>query len=402
MAVTGPKPEKPTPDFPLFPHASGQWAKKIRGKLWYFGSWSDPTAALNRYLDERFEHEQGRIPKSREVGSANGCSGCSLKELANTFMISQDRRLKAGELSQRSFADYFKACKRILEYFGKETPVASLKGADFRAFRQSWPDTWGLQMHSDLIAKTKTVFGYALKNGLIDNPVNFGSDFDKPSKQQMRRKRQQELAERGTLGFTSEQIQALLMESSVVLKACILLGVNCGFGNSDCASLTERVVDLESGWIDFPRPKTGIPRRCKLWPETVSAITAALDTRPAPYDRADAGLCFLTSHGRPLVWHSLKDRKHSQTNNLTTAFGKVLKKHNLQKSGLGFYSLRRTFETVAGATKDQVAVDLIMGHADDSMAGIYRQGIEDSRLVAVTDHVRAWAIPAKPESEASA
>src|SRR4051794_37114952 len=44
------KPQKPRQDFPLFAHASGVWAKKIKGTLKYFGPWDKPTEAESRYL----------------------------------------------------------------------------------------------------------------------------------------------------------------------------------------------------------------------------------------------------------------------------------------------------------------------------------------------------------------
>ena len=58
------------------------------------------------------------------------------------------------------------------------------------------------------------------------------------------------------------------------------------------------------------------------------------------------------------------------------------------RRGLNFYTIRHVFETQAGESRDQVAVDAIMGHADSSMAAAYRERISDERLVAVVEHVR--------------
>ena len=166
------------------------------------------------------------------------------------------------------------------------------------------------------------------------------------------------------------------------LRSMILLGVNAGLGNNDASKLTIGAINLEAGWLNYPRPKTGIMRRCPLWPETVAAIRDWLERRPAPKSAADADLVFLTFRGHGWT-DSLKARP------LTNEMRKLL--DMLKITGhRNFYALRHTFETIAGESKDQIAVDAIMGHDDGTMASEYRERISDARLQAVVDHIHAW------------
>ncbi|MBC7965926.1 MAG: hypothetical protein H7Z17_08375, partial [Fuerstia sp.] len=57
------KPAKPHPDFPLYAHSGKVWAKRILGKVWYFGSWDDPQAALDKYLAQKDAILAGRDPR---------------------------------------------------------------------------------------------------------------------------------------------------------------------------------------------------------------------------------------------------------------------------------------------------------------------------------------------------
>jgi integrase len=116
----------------------------------------------------------------------------------------------------------------------------------------------------------------------------------------------------------------------------------------------------------------------------VAAIRLAQSQRPAPKSPADADRVFLTKYGT--AWGKA-DRK---TSPLSSEFRKLAKSLELYRPGLSFYSLRHVYETVAGGSKDQVAVNFTMGHVDGSMSREYRDSIEDQRLIDVADHCHKW------------
>jgi hypothetical protein len=61
------RPRKPRADFPLFPHENGQWAKKVKDQFHYFGSWSDPDGAVERYGRQRDDLYAGRKSRPHTV-----------------------------------------------------------------------------------------------------------------------------------------------------------------------------------------------------------------------------------------------------------------------------------------------------------------------------------------------
>jgi hypothetical protein len=102
------KPAKPYPDFPLFPHATRRWAKKIRGKTRYFGSWDDWETALNLFQDQREDLYAGRTPRANR-------GGLTVRDLANRFMTAKEIQRDAGDITPRTFADYMTTCKGIVD-----------------------------------------------------------------------------------------------------------------------------------------------------------------------------------------------------------------------------------------------------------------------------------------------
>src|SRR4051812_17675148 len=95
-------PKKPYPDFPLTPHASGKWQKKILGKIHYFGAWATRVnglltrvegdgwkGALEAYRAVADDLHAGRIPRANPEG------GLTVADLCNRFLTAKDRKKEA-------------------------------------------------------------------------------------------------------------------------------------------------------------------------------------------------------------------------------------------------------------------------------------------------------------------
>jgi integrase len=352
--------------------------------------------ALTLYKSQADDLHAGRIPRTQP-------GGLTLGSLRDRFLTAKSRALDAKEITSRTYLEYKDTTNLLLEVFGVDRSVDDLLADDFETLRNAMVKRWGPVRLGNEVQKVRTIFKYGYEIGLIDKPMRFGPEFKKPSAAVLRRHR----AKGGLRMLEAVELRRILdalagkevptgkkdektgkpelvtLPASPILRAMFLLGVNCGFNNKDCADLPLTALALDSGWANFPRPKTGIPRRCPLWSETVEALRAAIAARPTPRDEAAASLVFVTTRGRPWI-------TRGTANPVSVAARDLMKAVGVHHEHIGFATLRHVFRTVADGARDTVAINYIMGHTDPSMGAVYREKIDDSRLLAVVTFVRDW------------
>ncbi len=393
------KPSKPTADYPLFPHDAGQWAKKIKGKMYYFGSWSKPDEALQKYLDSKDKiveernrelevaarsRDLDRVHPAREWESTSEFvdividDQLRLQDAVNLHLDHVQKLVDNNDLSIRTKLDRKYCSQLMINFFGADQVVNDLKSSDWADLRAEITKGRTAGGISNVISRIKTVMSWLSKNEYI-NPPRYGTCFDKPSRRKLRLERRKQ-----DLIYTDAEIRLLIQKAEYPMKAIILLGINCGLGNVEVARLEWSHLNLSSGWLDYPRYKTGIDRRVKLWPETIQALQTWKPLRRKWKTENFPNHVFVTKYGN--LW------TQSETENCEIAKNLRLLEIDLKikKPNRGFYSFRRMVETIGGNCKDQVAVNGVMGHVDGSMAGVYRLDIPDKRLEAVTNAVRKW------------
>jgi integrase len=363
--------------FPLWVHkGTGSWCKKVRGQFHYFGSVAaDPQGekALAVWLAQKDDLQAGRKPRQTPQGSV------TVSELCRQFLEFKDQARDAGEIGARTYNEYFETAKLACKHFGNARSADDLQPADFQSLRAKMAKRWGPVRLGNEIQRTRMIFRYGIEAGILGKPMLFGPGFDKPSAKVIRKAK----AETGPREFSVEDLRRLRDAAGPNMRAMILLGINGGLGNTDLAALKLKSLKLDSGWLDYPRQKTGIGRRIPLWPETVKALREMLAARREPKDKEHAGFAFISPRGLPY-------EVNHRTYGLTAEFIRLCKLQSVK--GRTFYDLRRTFQTIAEGCHDLVAVQAIMGHAPrtNDMSAVYRQRVDDSRLLNAVKAVHDW------------
>jgi hypothetical protein len=84
----------------LLPHATGYWAKKVRGKLCYFGKVADDAkreAALQLWRDQKDALLAGRTPRVTS-------DGLIVASLCNHFLTAKEQQRDAGDIRPTKLA----------------------------------------------------------------------------------------------------------------------------------------------------------------------------------------------------------------------------------------------------------------------------------------------------------
>ncbi len=357
--------------FPLFVHKGrGYWCKTVLGKHRYFGKVADDPqgkAALKLWLRQKDYLLAGLEPPAGEEDAI------SVKFVCNKFMEAKEARLRAGDLSPKTFVELKEVCAFFMSIVPGGVEAKSLVPQHFEKVlvaiqeRYKSPGSRGKR-----VGIIRSVFKYGYENRLIERPTHFGSEFKKPTAKAYREHKNSI----GDRSLSNVEVRELLSMATVQETAMILLGLQAGFGNTELSELPKSAI--KGDWLEFARAKTAINRRVPLWKETKQALTKVIASTPSDY---------------PLVFSNDIGRKISDHRYVSYMFSRLAKNAGVKNHV--FYDLRRTLQTIAENQAEQydlAAIRSIMGHADaaNDMSSEYRQNISDDRLLAVTNAVRKW------------
>lgn len=344
--------KKPYSSFPLSPHSSGQWRKKINGEVYYFGD--DWRKALKEY---------------EKIVKGDAPRGNTVSTLVEKFLDTKKLAVDSGEIKPDTLKEYERAAEKLKESVGENTLLKTLDPSHFIHLRGEIANGFAPATVKRYVILVRAILSFAYDSGLVPQPLRYKQAMKTPSARLIRKAKHEGVKKL----FTADEVRQLLDSATGYMKPAILLGINCGFGNLDVCDLMWDQVDQE--WVSLVRTKTYVERRAYLWPETREALSEWRSNSPV-----SQYVC-CGERGQHLG---------GETNSTPIAhrFRDLADKCGI--AGRGFYALRHTYRTVADECQDTPAIMMTMGHADQTINSQYRQGISEERLHAVAMTVRNW------------
>jgi len=260
--------------FPLTLHPTGQYCKKIKGKIRYFGT--NKKQALERYLAQAtYLHGcQNSIQKA-----SNG--KMTLKELCDLYLRYQHSKVLANALTAKHHNDQISSLSKLMSFLGQSRKIESISTLDLQNYKRRLQCVYRLVHRQNLhISVMKAIFHWARRNDILESIPNIDAIT------------RGKIVHKEKYTFNPGQIKKLLSAADVKMKAMIWLGLNCGFGCTDCGQLKWKDLDFENSRVQLARNKTGVRRNLPLWPETIQAL------KQVP---RSGQLVFYTSQGHPWV-----------------------------------------------------------------------------------------------------
>lgn len=164
--------------------------------------------------------------------------------------------------------------------------------------------------------------------------------------------------------LTVDQIEELIADCTARTELYILLGLNCGYRQTDIASIQPKEVDWSAGKIKRKRTKTAKHKQTpmvtyQLWPRTFELLKNE--------GKRDGDRVLLSCNGTPLVSTELRaDGKAKKNDAIKSAMQRLTRKKDFTAT---MDLLRNTAATrLRGNAQYATLVDLFLGHAPRSVA----------------------------------
>jgi len=391
-------PRLPNSDFPLRPHKNGHWYKSVwnrrlkRSEQFYFGSWHEDPKGERAMIDPEIGWLARRDGIRAGIDNVNvrvASTDLTLGELMGRFLTHKRAKCDSHELAMSTLGGYLTDIPAFVAFMKPGMPASGLKPEHFTAYMNHLvvERKLGRFARKRIRAYITSFLRFGVKNGWITMP-NTGSDWVAPATDpdSMRQAR----SRAGARDYSSrildgKEVDRLLDRAQPAFKAMILLGVNCGLGPADIGRLRWNMIDLTTGRLQYPRPKTGVLRVGYLWKKTRAALYRVRElkhNREALLKNGDESLVFLTRKSRPYYRERevfkriivegkpvMKLTGIAIDNAVSITFGRMTRELGMEK--VGFYRLRHTLKTIGKKARDSEALNLMMGHRDSGTGRVY-------------------------------